>query len=75
MSLAYLGLDIAKATYQATLLRNGKRFQDEFGRLRSWLRKHRADSIHACLQAAGRYGDDLALYLHTQGYTVSVVNP
>ncbi len=82
MSLAYLGLDIAKATYQATLLSQGKRFRREFnnqpaefGRLSHWLHKHGAVQVHACLEATGRYGEDLALYLHTQGHQVSVVNP
>jgi transposase len=31
--------------------------------------------IHACLEATGRYGEPLALFLHQQGVRVSVVNP
>ena len=31
--------------------------------------------MHACLEATGRYGEALALCLHQQGHTVSVVNP
>lgn len=82
MPLAYLGLDIAKDTYQATLLSDGRRFRrefanraSEFGRLRNWLHKHQADQVHACMEATGRYGEDLALFLHSQGQPVSVVNP
>lgn len=82
MSIAYLGLDIAKDTYQATLLSNGQRFRREFanqpsqfGRLLNWLDKHHAKHLHACLEATGRYGEDLALYLYQQGHRVSVVNP
>ncbi len=82
MSLAYLGLDIAKDTYQATLVSHGQRFRrefanrpGEFGRLLNWLHKHQAEQVHACLEATGRYGDDLALYLHQRGHRVSVVNP
>jgi transposase len=31
--------------------------------------------VHACLEATGAYGDALAVYLHEQAHTVSVVNP
>lgn len=33
------------------------------------------NQLHACLEATGRYGDELAYFLHQQGYDVSVVNP
>jgi transposase len=31
--------------------------------------------LHACLEATGSHGDELALYLHEAGHTVSIVNP
>jgi transposase len=37
--------------------------------------KHKALSIHACMEATGTYGDALATYLHEAGHIVSVVNP
>lgn len=82
MSLSILGIDIAKATYQVTLLHDGKRYRGEFanrvkefGRLANWLKKHGASHVHACMEATGRYGDELAHYLHDAGHVVNVVNP
>jgi len=40
-----------------------------------WLKDLGVDQVHACLEATGRYGDDLALHLHDAGHRVSVVNP
>lgn len=34
-----------------------------------------ASSVHACLEATGSYGDGVALFLHEQGYVVSLINP
>ena len=82
MSLSILGIDIAKATYQVTLLHAGKRYRGEFanrvkefGRLANWLKQHGVSQAHVCMEATGRYGDELAHYLHTAGHVVSVVNP
>ena len=82
MSLSILGIDIAKATYQVTLLHAGQRYRGEFanrvkefGRLANWLKQHGVSQAHVCMEATGRYGDELAHYLHTAGHVVSVVNP
>lgn len=82
MQKATLGIDIAKATFQAALLHNGKlhhhRFDNSesgFAQLQVWLVKHRAKRLHACMEATASYGDDLALFLYAAGHTVSVVNP
>ncbi|MGD0277654.1 MAG: transposase [Syntrophales bacterium] len=40
-----------------------------------WLKKQKMDRVHACLEATGTYGDELALYLHDAGHIVSIVNP
>ena len=40
-----------------------------------WLEKRQVDQLHACLEATGRYSQGAALFLHQQGYQVSVVNP
>ena len=79
---AFLGIDIAKATFEVALLldqqRHERRFSnnaDGFERLQRWLESHSAAPVHACLEATGRYGDSLAGYLHQAGHGVSVVNP
>jgi transposase len=79
---AYLGLDIAKATFDAALLQDQRTYhrhfantQDGFAQLQTWLRAHLTLPLHACLEATGCYGEPLALFLHQQGVAVSVVNP
>jgi transposase len=49
--------------------------KEGFVELRVWLAKHKTTQVHACLEATGPYGEDLALYVHQQGHTVSIVNP
>ncbi len=77
-----LGIDIAKATFQAALLHDGKlhhhRFDNTesgFRQLQAWLVRHRSKRLHACMEATASYGDDLAQFLHDAGHTVSIVNP
>jgi transposase len=82
MSSPILGIDIAKASFQAALLHNGKlhhhRFDNSaqgFAQLQTWLVKHRCKRLHACMEATASYGDELALFLYQAGHTVSIVNP
>jgi len=77
-----LGIDIAKATFHVTLLRAGQAWAGHFPndpagfkQLSAWLKKRRVRAVWACLEATGRYGEDLAEYLHDHGHTLSVVNP
>jgi transposase len=77
-----LGIDISKSKFDVALLRDGQyhtaTFNNNTGgfvKLRKWLKKHDANQLHACLEATGRYGEALALFLHEAGYQVSVVNP
>ena len=79
---AFLGLDIAKAKFDAALLQDGRTHYRQFANtpagctaLRTWLGDHATLPLHACLEATGIYGDALALFLHEQGLRVSVVNP
>jgi len=81
-SFASLGLDIAKAKFAAVLLRNGRtrprHFANTaagFAQLQHGPRAHAPLPLHACLEAAGCYGEPLALFLYPQGVHVSVVNP
>jgi transposase len=78
----FLGLDVAKAKVDCALLLNGKvkskvvsNNQEGFETLKQWLTKQGACHVHACCEATGTYSDAIALYLHDQGHTVSVVNP
>jgi transposase len=80
--LPTLGIDISKGSFHLELSINEKlrhrKFanrKEGFGELRAWLAKHKATQVHACLEATGPYSEALALYLHQQGHTVSVVNP
>jgi transposase len=77
-----LGIDIAKANFDVALRVERRHYQatfknnvDGFGKLLRWLKKSRAIQLHACMEATGRYGEALALFLYEQGHKVSVVNP
>ncbi len=77
-----LGIDIAKATFDVALRVERRDYQATFknnvggfGKLLRWLRRSRASRPHACMEATGRYGEALALFLYEHGYRVSVVNP
>lgn len=80
-----LGLDIAKARFEAHLLAaTGKHHasflntEAGFEQLAAWLARHRpaaAGPVHACMEATGNWGLDLAAFLYAAGMTVSIVNP
>ena len=80
--LPTLGIDISKDSFHLELSINEKLRHRKFANrkegfieLCAWLVKHKASQVHACLEATGPYSEDLALYLHQQGHTVSIVNP
>lgn len=80
--LSTLGIDISKDSFHVELSINHKlrqrRFtnrKEGFAELAGWLAKHKATSVHVCLEATGPYSEAVALYLHEQGHTVSIVNP
>lgn len=80
-----LGIDIAKLKFDVCLrertdsgVRHAHQFPNTpkgFAALTRWLRQHKVELVHACLEATSRYGDALAAYLHAQGHTVSIINP
>ena len=77
-----LGIDVSKSKFDVALLRDNEyvlaTFDNDsvgFVKLRKWLKNREVNELHACLEATGRYGDDLALYLHEVGYRVSIANP
>lgn len=77
-----LGIDIAKAKFDVTLLAGGRRRRKAFantpsgwGELQAWLARQGVERVHATLEATGAYGEGLATWLHDQGHRVSVLNP
>lgn len=79
---ANLGLDIAKAKFDAALLR-GEKFKTKifsndtagFAALSAWLAAQQVTTVRVCLEATGTYGLAVATYLYDQGHHVSIVNP
>ncbi|MFH2076359.1 MAG: transposase, partial [Pseudomonadota bacterium] len=71
-----------KQKFDAALLVDGKTKHktcknsvEGFETLMIWLEKQGIQKVHACLEATGNYGEDLAIYLHNAGHIVSIVNP
>ncbi len=79
---AWLGIDIAKDTFEACLLLETRSIHGAFanapagfGKLDHWLKKRKIGPLHVCLEATGRYSEGVAEHLHAAGHTVSVINP
>lgn len=80
---AYLGIDVSKDWLDIALLREGQATErghfdntaSGFRQLQHFLKKRKAQVAHACLEATGYYGLEVALFLYQAGYVVSVVNP
>ena len=82
MSVSVFGIDIAKQKFDVALFVDGKTKHktcknslEGFEILTLWLEKQGVKKVHACMEATGSYGEDLAIYLHEAGHRVSVVNP
>src|ERR671917_15517 len=78
-----LGIDLAKLTFDATLLTTSgaQHYQsfpntpEGFTQLQVWLTQYGVTQLHACMEATNIYYEALATWLHAQGHIVSVVNP
>ena len=78
-----LGIDIANDKFDVDLfsertLQSSGAFKNDFTgykKLHKWLSNYTQKSVWSCMEATGRYGEDLALYLFEAGYKVSIVNP
>lgn len=77
-----LGIDVSKKTLDACLIFDNrtlsKQFQNSpvgFNLLAAWLASLQIKQVHACLEATGAYSEAAALFLHSMGHLVSVVNP
>jgi transposase len=80
---AILGIDIGKDQFVIVLLSGeppGEQATFDnappgFARLQRFLKKRHLSTLHACMEATGRYYEALADFLYAHGYAVSVVNP
>lgn len=82
MTSTTLGIDISKDKLDVALYQdNNYRLatfdneRDGYRRLAKWLKKHKTRDSHICIEATGRYGEAVAMFMHERGYPVSVVNP
>ena len=80
-----LGVDVSKSKFDVALLLDGKKYRSKvfgndpagFRALLEWIRSNVGEqgNVHVCMEATGVYHENLALFLHDQGISVSVVNP
>jgi len=83
MSQFYLGIDVAKAKLDCALRLPTGKFRTKvlanspegFLALVAWLTQQHALDVQVGMEATGVYWEDIAQFLATQGFTVSVVNP
>ena len=82
MSQYCLGIDISKGHFDVVLLGGQQSYHGQFSndrtglkKLARWLKKRQGRAVHACMEATGRYWEELALFLSEEGHAVSVVNP
>lgn len=82
MEFQIVGIDISKETFDVCFLSNAKAVHSSFEntragfkKLKQWFRKIGGRQAHCCMEATGRYWEELALFLHDDGQLVSVVNP
>jgi len=82
MEATIVGIDIAKKKFDVAVLLEERvksaafhNTADGFAVFGRWLTKLGVESVHACMEATGTYGDELATYLYSAGHVVSVVNP
>jgi transposase len=78
----YIGIDIAKKTFVAAIklkdkekLKTFSNNEKGFKQLTEWVQKFPGEQSHFCMESTGKYGDKLAIFLYTNKYIVSVVNP
>jgi transposase len=82
MSKICVGIDIAKLTFVAAIRVNNKdkvkSFSNNecgFKKFIDWLQLFLDENCHCCMESTGKYGNALALFLHTNNHVVSIVNP
>jgi transposase len=83
MTKITIGIDIAKQKFDVAYKSTDQRWRQSqfpntsegFEKLLKWLEPDFSKDIHAVMEATGRYGEDLALFLYLAGHQVSIVNP
>ena len=83
MTEAALGIDISKLKFKVCLIQHSGKLKHKlfpntstgFEQLGEWLLRQGVESVHACLEATGTYGESLALFLHQAGHSLSLINP
>ena len=82
LDLPAIGIDVSKDMLDLSVITGGKPIGKQFAntdqgfaQLIGWLAHRKLGSVHACLEATGRYSLGIALALHTAGHRVSIVNP
>ena len=77
-----IGIDVSKNTLDVVMLHPRGKWHKVidncahgYQQLQNWFDQQKVDSVHACLEATGQYGEGVAEFLYHQGYQVSVVNP
>lgn len=82
MSKNILGIDVSKRKLDVALIFDAKTLIKQFDNsvsgcklLNAWLKSLHLQTVHACLESTGIYGDLVARILHEAGHFVSVVNP
>jgi transposase len=83
MTKPILGIEISKLKFNVCLIHSTGKLRDKlfantatgFEQLSDWLSGQGVESVHACLEATGTYGEALSLFLHEAGHRVSVINP
>ncbi|ELU5585333.1 IS110 family transposase [Escherichia coli] len=81
--LHYIGIDTAKEKLDVDVLRpDGRHRTKKFANttkghdeLVSWLKGHKIDHAHICIEATGTCMEPVAECLYDAGYIVSVINP
>lgn len=83
MHSVYVGIDVSKDTLDVVIRvdrknSHGKTYANTSQGIAELMRRFAqqpVQAIHACLEATGQYGDEVAEVIHAAGYAVSVVNP
>lgn len=78
-----VGIDISKLKFDVVFMGQAdksrhKTFSNNsagFSEFKQWLELNDALTAHVCMEATGRYGDALALFMSSNNLNVSVVNP
>ena len=78
-----VGIDVSKLKLDITVLleKNKEKHKvfcntpDGFGEIIKWFDQVGVKTAPVCLESTGSYGEAVALFLHHQGHTVSIVNP